>query len=147
MTLNTLRDITDYDLAITGVFSLRSVCDWTVQDWLDNGIDPDAAGYEWDGYQQTSILIGFKEGTDGKYEEDLTADYSAIVSLDFAGGVVQVVRSKFFTRSAMCSPCFPGQADADTPGDYICFALDPEDIYDESGEGLALKSRIFVRPF
>jgi hypothetical protein len=166
------NEVSDFDLAVTGVFSLRSVSDWTVQEWLDNGIDPDADDYAaecrrgweeenpnytiddvsfdmsdyWDGYEQRSILIGFKEAN-GKYVEDETADYSAIVSLDFAGGVVQVTRSKFYIKGAMCSPCFPGQVDADTEGDILAYALDPEDIHTmEDQDGLELAARIFTRP-
>jgi hypothetical protein len=169
------NEVTDFDLAVTGVFSLHSISDWTVQDWQDNGIDPDADDYEescrteymnefkdgdmdaddsgfemeWDGYEQRSLLVGFKRCYDGKhdYEEDETADYSAIVSLDFAGGVVQVTRSKFFIKGAWASPCFPCQVDADTEGNILAYALDPEDIHtDECPEGVELAARIFTRP-
>jgi hypothetical protein len=185
LTTNTINKVSDFDLAVTGVFSLQSVSDWTVQEWQDNGIDPDAADYEehcrtewesknyneagewigegdeddtcnqfdmsdmgyWDNYQQTSILIGFKEANE-EYEEDESAPYSAIIGLDNAfGGTVQVTRSKFFIKGSWCSPCFPGQVDADTEGSILAFALDPEDIHtDECAEGVELANRIFTRP-
>lgn len=85
----------------------------------DNPDDADGDGYcEYD----PTLLIGFRETDDGRYEPDPEAEYSAIVN----GLYVQIVRSKYVSRCAMCSLCFPGQGDLDTPGDQITFTLPPE---------------------
>ena len=34
-------------------------------------------------------------------------------------------------RGALCSPCYPGQVDLDTPGDYLGYDL-PPDIYGDT---------------
>lgn len=56
--------------------------------------------------------------------------YAAIVNYDFSGGIVQVIWSRFVTRSALCSPCCPGQTDNDTEGEYIGYDL-PLSFYGE----------------
>src|SRR6266545_2379627 len=70
------------------------------QDWAESGESGDK-------------LIGFwkKDEQSGLYEPDETKEYAAIVRSD----VVQVVWSQRTVRvPAMCSPCYPGQADLDS---------------------------------
>ena len=69
-----------------------------------------------------TYLIGFKLNSDNEYEPDVAAEYSAIVSSPYT----QVVRSKYTSKCAMCSLCYPGQGDLDTPGDQITYTLPPD---------------------
>ena len=55
----------------------------------------------------------------GKYEPDKNGEFAAISNEMY----VQVVFSKTTVRRALCAPTFPGQADLDTPGDFLCYAL------------------------
>lgn len=71
---------------------------------------------------RTATLIGsWKKSEDGKYEPDENGEYSAIVGELHT----QVVWSKHTTRGAPCSPCFPGQVDLETPGQFLAFDLPP----------------------
>lgn len=70
------------------------------------------------------VLIGSWKLVDGKYEPDETGDYAAIVR----ESVTQVVWSKTTKKAALCSPCYPGQADLDTPGQYLAYDL-PWELY------------------
>jgi hypothetical protein len=97
-----------------------------------------------------TILLGFKECSpddpecwfreDGEfasfsYKPDEEAEFSAIV-----GEInTQVVRSKWVAKSKMCSPCYPGQGDLDSPAYYhhwgywsYCLPIDlfEEEIYE-----------------
>ena len=68
------------------------------------------------------LLVGtWKQDPDGKYTHDESGEYAGILRED----VLQVVFSKFTTRAALCSPCYPGQADLDTPGGYLAYCLPP----------------------
>jgi len=89
-----------------------------------------------------TYLIGFRhdKGRD-QFVEDPEADYSAIVRYD-AFMTVQVTRSKWVTTGAPCSPCFPGQIDGDSPGDFKCYAPDPEIIGDAGDQ--ELKDSIYL---
>ena len=68
------------------------------------------------------LLIGFRQVSNGKYEPDPKAEYSAIVQEDYT----QVVQSTWTSRAALCSPCFPGSADLGTPGEYLAFTIPPD---------------------
>lgn len=76
----------------------------------------------------STYLIGYKlnEKT-GLYDIDYSAEYSAIVSTQYT----QVTNSKWVSRTTLCSPCFPGQGDLDTPGEFLAFTLPPE-VWGES---------------
>lgn len=76
----------------------------------------------------TYLIGGWICDEDGLYGVDLSADYSAIVSYDSM--TAQIVRSKWVIRAALCSPCYPGQVDLDTPGDYLGYDFPPE-LYGE----------------
>lgn len=73
----------------------------------------------------STYLVGsWLLGKDGKYEIDHTGEYAAIVSYDSM--TAQVVFSQWVTRGALCSPCYPGQVDLDTPGEYLGYDFPPE---------------------
>ena len=79
--------------------------------------------WEW----SDDILIGsWVKDSDGLYEPDETGQYAAIYQID--SNVTQIVWSRYTRRGALCSPCYPGQVDLDTPGDYLGYDL-PPDIY------------------
>lgn len=65
-------------------------------------------------FQPWAIVVG-----DKVFVPDDVWDYQAI-----CGDVcTQVLKSKFVQRASLCSPCFPGQADLDTPGDFLTYTL------------------------
>jgi hypothetical protein len=127
----------DKDTAITGVAQNNHVL------WLDEELtDSNAIDLAWEEHlaeckdedhdrcgpqERGDMLIGsWKKDEDGKYEPDETGEYAAIVR-EFN---TQVVWSKHTRRVALCSPCYPGQGDLDTPGEYLAFDLPPE-LYKE----------------
>lgn len=99
------------EVPITGVIQ-NNHCEFLFEDAL-NGID--------------EVLIGFKWNEEAEqYDEDESEEYSAIV-----GGIyTQVTRSKWVIRCELCSPCYPGQGDIDTPGDFIAYCVPPDVIGD-----------------
>ena len=127
------------DTAITGVISNNTV--EFLNEKIDAGIDIDyenflkeLAGQELteDEYNDAvefyendaaTILIGSWIKDNGQYTEDVNGQYAAIVRET----VTQVIYSKHTTRAALCSPCYPGQADLNTIGEYLAYTL-PADI-------------------
>lgn len=121
--------MSDTDTIKTGV------CDNTAPEWLfeatRDAIDP---GYEeylinnpddeyGDEYYDDAptYLIGFiKIGE--YYEPDESAEYSAIVSEVYT----QIVKSKYISMCAYCSPCYPDQGDLDAAGYIKTYTLPPE---------------------
>ena len=82
--------------------------------------------------QGDTILIGdWEKDKDGLWDatKDGEKGFSAIVGEIYT----QVVWSKWTKRVALCSPCYPGQGDLDTPGDWLAFDL-PPDMYGENQE-------------
>lgn len=80
-----------------------------------------------------TILIGYmieKKSQEGVYfwGKDPEAEYSAIVNCD---GYTIVTQSKWVSRCAGCSPCYPGSGDLTTKGDFLTYAL-PPDLYGEA---------------
>lgn len=87
-------------------------------------IDEDTFQYERDCYESdtTTYLLGqWIKDSDGKYTPDLDGDYSAIY--DNNDNTLQVVFSKNTKRCNHCSPCFPGQGDLDSDGDFLTYCL------------------------
>lgn len=123
------------DTPITGVLN-TNMPEFLHEDTI-NGIDLDYEDYinetinndpEGDNYEANdpTILIGFikckpNEKDIVEYEPDTDAEYSAICSDQYT----QIVRSKWVSRTTLCSPCFPGQGDLDTAGDFLTFTLPP----------------------
>lgn len=73
----------------------------------------------------------YKKDGSIQYEPDENGEFSAIVNSS-SFSTIQVVLSKWTTKvRAMCSPCFPGQADLDSgAGDILCYTL-PDDMLSE----------------
>jgi len=73
-----------------------------------------------------TYLTGYKlDESTGLYDIDETAEYSAIISCP----VIQITHSKHTARANKCSPCYPNQADLDTPGDLLAYCL-PVELFD-----------------
>jgi hypothetical protein len=72
----------------------------------------------------TTYIIGYKKDEKGEFVPDLTADFSAIVNGN--ENTTQVTHSKWVSRAALCSPCYPGQGDLDNSGDYLAYTLPPD---------------------
>lgn len=134
-----------HDETMTGInITEEEAYDQAFTDWknsLPHDVEPTEDMIEhftnqfWDYYdsQGDSYLIGgwIQDEADGKYDIDPTSDYSALVN--YESNLVYVLHSKYATRSALCSPCNPGQCDLDTPGDFLGFDL-PLDIYGNNRE-------------
>lgn len=67
----------------------------------------------------TKIMGDWLKGQDGKYEPDKNGEFAAIVNET----TVQVVWSKFIATGAPCSPCYPGQIDLDSTGEFKAYTL------------------------
>jgi hypothetical protein len=75
----------------------------------------------------TKIWGEWKKDEEGKYEPDKTGEFAAIVRET----VVQVVWSKFTARGNVCSPCYPGQIDLDSEGEFLAYTLPDYLLYKE----------------
>lgn len=64
--------------------------------------------------------------SEGLYEPDRSGEYSAIVR----DTDTQVEWSRYTTKCALCSPCYPGQGDLDSSGEFLAYTL-PPDMLDE----------------
>ena len=69
------------------------------------------------------------------YAPDPEAEYSAIIGEVYT----QVVKSKWAIKGALCSPCYPGQVDVDTEGEFLGYSF-PPDIFEDKPE---FTSRIY----
>lgn len=58
-----------------------------------------------------------------QYTPDKNGEFAAIEN----ESTVQIVWSKFIKHGALCSPCYPGQVDLDTPGEFLGYTL-PDDL-------------------
>ena len=93
-------------------------------------------GLDWDfvDWESSTLLYGdWKQDADGLWEPDKTGEYAAIHNVN--DNTIQVVWSQFVRYGIMCSPCYPGQADAqvDDPqspdGDhYQAYYALPDDL-------------------
>lgn len=83
------------------------------------------------GFKKTKVeeesFFWFKNRKVG-YTVDEKAEYSVIVRETTA----QVVRSNWFLRGALCSPCYPGQVDAGSQGGFLAYSLPPDVLGEES---------------
>ncbi len=103
--------------------------DW--ETWLkdfeeENGREPtdDERDEAADCGQSSTYLIGDWTEEQGEYHPvDGAKGFSAIVG----ESTTQVVLSKTTTKAAMCSPCYPGQADVGSDGSVVCYTL-PTDL-------------------
>lgn len=130
----------DSEQPVTGVLSNHNI-EWLFDEVcyegsIDLGYEDYIAAYEgdidsedyqkyldaWESDPSNTILIGqwIKEGD--QYVPDPKGEFSAIVRED----VTQVVLSTWVMRGALCSPCYPGQVDLDSDGDFVAYILPPE---------------------
>jgi len=119
------------DQPTTGVLQLNHAPEWVFDEITYHGINLACASCK-DKRKKNACefcepdgdsLIGAWKRKKGLYEPDPKGDYSAIVRED----VIQVVKSKTTRTGALCSPCYPGQVDLDTPGDFLGYCLpDPD---------------------
>lgn len=80
---------------------------------------------EYESNGDDTILIGeWLMDNNGKYYPDPNGDYAAIVG-EFC---TQVVFSKYFSKGNLCSPCYPGQVDLDSEGEFLGYTFPPEII-------------------
>lgn len=136
------------DIPVTGVLSIHSI-DWewfdyndeicldcqqayieldeTHEDNEDGKPDPEYYDVECDS-SHTKLIGDWIQGEDGKYEPDKTGEYAAIENET----TVQVVWSKYTAKGALCSPCYPGQVDLDSKGEFLGYTLPPELLHKEN---------------
>jgi len=129
----------DSEDPITGVLSNNSAIqfisdeifysdsiDLDYENWVNS---PDYDPEEEDYYEinpQTTWLIGqWLKDSEGLYYPDPEGEYAAIVGEIYT----QVVFSNNLKRCALCSPCYPGQGDLDSEGEFLTYDL-PERAYD-----------------
>ena len=97
----------------------------------DDSLDDDEKANALEMYESmgdNTLLIGdWIQDDDGKYDYNPDGEYAAIMR----ESVTQVVYSKFTRRGALCSPCYPGQVDLDSPGEFLAYDL-PRDLYGDS---------------
>lgn len=119
------------DQPVTGVLQLNHAPEWVFDEMSCQGVGLACAtcgfGNRDNGCDNCEpaqdSLIGAWKRKKGLYEPDPKGDYSAIVRED----VIQVVLSKTTRTGALCSPCYPGQVDLDTPGEFLGYCLpDPD---------------------
>ena len=130
----------DPEVPITGVVSNNQAVQFIADECFD-GIDLDWEDHVfsdehdldnpdyceicefWD-MSQSTILIGdwIKDSDTGLYEHDPEGEYAAIVGEIYT----QVIFSQNTRRSNLCSPCYPGQGDIGSDGDYLAYDLPPE---------------------
>jgi len=80
----------------------------------------------------TAYLIGHKKNSDGLWESDLDAEWSAQVECDQYYDTT-VFHSHWVYYGMPCSPCAPGQVSIGEPGRFLCYAP-PPDLFSEDSE-------------
>ena len=129
----------DPEMPITGVISNNLIVQF-ISDEISNGInltyeeylksedyDPDN---EEDDYMcsfgdDTYLIGNWIKDSDGLWDYDPDGEYAAIVR----ESTTQVVYSKYTKRAGLCSPCYPGQADNESDGEFLAYDL-PSEAYD-----------------
>lgn len=133
----------DSEVPTTGVFTMNDINQefFESEDFIDlaweehiekcENNDHDECYVEHDRYES---IIGFRKGKNGVYEVDQDAEYSAIIREN----TIQVIRSIWGIKGALCSPCFPGQVDTGTKGEFLAYSL-PYELLNED----VFKNRVF----
>lgn len=99
-----------YDDVFLGIDLECESCEFKATDDSCDGCDT----------SQHTILAGeWIKDELGKYIPDPGGEYSAIVGEIYT----QVVRSKKTKRCALCSPCYPGQGDLESKGNFLAYCL------------------------
>lgn len=134
----------DSEVAVTGVLSIHSVAwEWItdevcltceeIQEGIekDESLDEDERESEMDSIEcdgsHTKIIGDWKQDEKGKYFPDMGGEFAAIVNET----TVQVVYSKVTKRGNVCSPCYPGQVDLDSDGEFLAYTLPSELLREE----------------
>lgn len=128
-----------YGIPISSEVPITGVVDTTAPEWLleeiyQHGIDIDFEEHlkecskelHDDCYYNDcpSYTIGYKKDEKGDFVPDFKAEFSAIVNGN--ENTTQVTRSRWTSRAALCSPCYPGQGDLGTSGEYLVCTLPPD---------------------
>ena len=125
----------DPNIPITGVVSNNQAGQFISDECMD-GIDLDWEDHIksklhmgehcecYDYWESFTWLIGdwIKDPETGLYDHDPNGEYAAIVGEIYT----QVIFSKYTRKSALCSPCYPGQGDNESDGDFLSYDLPPE---------------------
>lgn len=121
--------VVDSKIPTTGVanasepeFLYENIYDWIDLDFevfidTNPGVDPEEYYND-----SPTMLAGFIKDENKCWIPDPDAEYSAIISEVYA----QILASKYVSRTTLCSPCFPGQGDLSTEGEYLTFTFPPE---------------------
>ena len=124
------------ETATTGVLSTNSIAwEWmpdyhclTCENWIEEiesnvDLDDDEKQYEIEMIEcnsdHTRLLGDWIFQDDKEYVPDKTGEFAAIEN----ESTVQVIWSKYTTRGALCSPCYPGQVDNDSEGEFLAYTL------------------------
>lgn len=118
---------------ITGVISNRRIVEFIIEE-SRNAIDLDYVSHiancpfyrkhgecdclDFD-HDNPTLLIGNWVCDNGKYQHDPNGQFAAIVAEQYT----QVIFSKHTKRCNLCSPCYPGQGDLETPGKWLTYDL------------------------
>jgi len=122
------------ELPITGVIDTTAP-EWLLEEIDLHGLDLDfeehckecTKEFHDDCYDSgagTTHLLGYKKDAKGDYVPDLDAQFCAIVNGN--ENTIQVTYSKWVSRAALCSPCYPGQGDLENSGEYLAYTLPPK---------------------
>jgi hypothetical protein len=123
----------DSDKPITGVLNTNSIA----FEWLSDEIcltceeiEEETPEDEWEFIEcssdHTRFLGDWLKDDEGKYYPDPAGEFAAIEGEIYT----QVVFSKVTKRVALCSPCYPGQGDLDSEGEFLAYTLPAELLND-----------------
>ena len=132
----------DTEKPVTGVQSMNTLPEWVYDNMSYNSIDLDYENHvrnrdmelanglidqeeydqeleSWENESPTLLIGDWIKDDRDLYYPDPKGEYAAIVRET----EIQVVFSKNTKRCNHCSPCFPGQADLDSDGDFLAYCL------------------------
>ena len=132
-TLNHWGVWVDSEIPTTGVISNNSVeflndelysgIDLDYENWLKENVNEEDLDYYESGPDTTYLLGDWLKDEEDKYYPDPAGEYAAICGEIYT----QVVFSKYTKKCALCSPCYPGQGDLDSEGEFLAYTL-PADL-------------------
>jgi hypothetical protein len=124
------------ETAITGVLNTNQIawewvndeicltCEYAINE-IENDIDMDEDEKQSElefiecDSSHTRLLGDWIFQDDKEYVPDESGEFAAIEN-EFT---VQVIWSKYTTRGALCSPCYPGQVDLGSDGEFLAYTL------------------------
>ena len=146
-TINHYGKYIDSEVPTTGVLSIHSI-NWDAYLFIDEvcltceemykelesdheceyGEDCNCADFiECDSSHDKIIGDWILDTKTGLYEVDKNGEFAAIVR----ESTIQVVYSKYIARGAPCSPCYAGQIDLDSSGEFKAYTLPKDMLYSE----------------